>query len=84
MRALFFLTAFLIGSSANAQQCPLCAAAEACIRQYTHSIVKQKTDRIRAAAAQWKDGQQNAPADLGAVNAQPDINKLKDCLGKIG
>jgi hypothetical protein len=30
-----------------------------------------------------KADQQTAPADLGDVNAQPDIDKLKDCLGKV-
>jgi hypothetical protein len=83
MRALFFLTTLLIGSSANAQQCPLCSAADACIREYTHSIVKQRADHIRAVAAQRKGDQQTASADLGALNVQPDIDKLKECLGKI-
>ena len=83
MKALFLLTALLICSSANAQQCQQCSAADACIREYTHSTVKQRADRVRAVAAQVKEGQQTTRADLGALNVQPDIDKLKDCLGKI-
>jgi hypothetical protein len=83
MKALFFLTALLIGSSANAQQCQQCSAADVCIREYTHSIVKQRADRVRAVAAQVKEGQQTTRPDLGALNVQPDIDKLKDCIGKI-
>ncbi|MGB8604607.1 hypothetical protein [Bradyrhizobium sp.] len=83
MRALFFLVTFLIGSAANAQQCPQCLAADACIREYLRDVSKLKVDHIKAIAAQRKDGQQTTPADQGTLSVQPDIDKLKDCLGKI-
>jgi len=83
MRALFLLTALLISSAANAQQCSQCSAADACIREYTRGTIKLKADRVRAIAAQRKDGQQTMPADQGNLSVQPEIDKLKDCLGKI-
>jgi hypothetical protein len=82
MRALFLLTALLISSAANAQQCPQCSAADACIREYTHGTIKLKADRVRAIAAQRKAGDQTGSIDNGP-SVQPDIDKLKDCLGKI-
>ena len=83
MRVLFFLTALLVGGAANAQQCPQCSAADACIREYTHGVIKLKADHTRAIAAQRKDGKQTAPGDQGTLSVQADIDKLKDCLGKI-
>lgn len=82
MRALLFLAALLISSSANAQQCPQCSAADACIREYTRSATKIKADHVRAIAAQRKAGDQTGPTDQ-SPSVQPDIDKLKDCLGKI-
>jgi len=82
MRALLFLAALLISSSANAQQCPQCSAADACISDYTRGATKIKADHVRAIAAQRKAGDQTGPTDQGP-SVQPDIDKLKDCLGKI-
>ena len=82
MRALFFLAALLIGSSANAQQCPQCSAADACIREYIRSAAKIKADHLRAIETQRKAGDQTGSIDQGP-SVQPDIDKLKDCLGKI-
>ena len=82
MRALFFLAAPLISSSANAQQCPQCSAADACIREYMRSATKIKADHVKAIAAQRKAGDQTGSVDQGP-SVQPDIDKLKDCLGRI-
>jgi hypothetical protein len=72
-----------VGSPANAQQCPQCSAADMCIREYTRGATKLKADHIRAIAAQRKDVGQTAQADQTNFSVQPEIDKLKDCLGKI-
>ena len=58
-------------------------SADACIREYLRDVSKLKVDHIKAIAAQRKDGQQTTPADQGTLSVQPDIDKLKDCLGKF-
>jgi hypothetical protein len=80
---LFFLGALLIGSPANAQQCPQCSAAGACVREYTRGATKLKADHVKAIAAQRKDRGQTAQAPQDNFSIQPEIDKLKDCLGKI-
>ena len=82
MRALFFLAALLISSSANAQQCPQCSAADACIREYIRSATKIKADHLKAIEAQRKAGDQTGSIDQGP-SVEPDINKLIICLDKI-
>jgi len=46
------------------------------------SATKIKADHIKAIAAQRKAGDQTGSIDQGP-SIQPDIDKLKDCLGKI-
>ena len=84
MRIFFYLMAFLVGSAvANAQQCPQCSAADACIREYARDTTKLKADHIRAIAALRKGNGQITPASQGNFSGQKEIDKLKDCLGKI-
>src|SRR5262249_51664565 len=85
MKVFFYLMAFLLSSSvANAaDQCPQCSAADLCIREYTRDTTKLKADHIRAIAAQRKGAGQTTPADQGNLSIQKEIDKLKDCLGKI-
>jgi len=93
MRALFVLITFLFGSIANAQQCPQCAAADACIKDYTRAISKIKSDNRKGTAAQRKGREQSlserflprsAVADRDsfdqAIHAK--IDRLRDCLSK--
>ena len=46
------------------------------------SATKIKADHVKAIAAQRKAGDQTGSIDQGP-SVQPDIDKLKDCLGKI-
>ena len=87
MRGLVSLTVFLISTVASAQQCPQCSAADACMREYTHSTIKLKADYVMNIAAQRKGAEQTLPpatrADQGNLSVQQEIDKLRDCLGKI-
>ena len=84
MKVFFYLIAFLLGGAvANAQQCPQCSAADACIRDYTRNTTKLKADQTRAIAALRKGAGQMAPGNQADLSVQKEIDNLKDCLGKI-
>jgi hypothetical protein len=46
------------------------------------SVTKIKADHVRETAARRQAGDQTGSIDQGP-SVQPDIDKLKDCLGKI-
>jgi len=83
MRALFFLAALLISGSANAQQCPQCSAADACIREYVRNVTKIKADHVRETATRRQAGDDRTYSIDQGPPVQPDIDKLIDCLGTI-
>lgn len=93
MRVLILLVIILFGSAANAQQCAECSSADACIKDYTRATTKIKAEYKKGIADQRKGREQTlrehfsprvtlAQESLGqAIGSQ--IDKLKDCLGKI-
>jgi hypothetical protein len=83
MRALFFLAALLISGSVNAQQCPQCSAADACIREYVRNVTKIKADSVRETSARRQAGDDQTYSIDRAPSVLPDIDKLIDCLGKV-
>lgn len=94
MRTPLVLILFLFASAAQAQQCPQCTSADACIKDYARATAKLKADYKKGVAELRKGreqtlGQQFTPrmalADQGSLGAaiQLEIDKLQDCLGKI-
>jgi len=84
----------LFASAAGAQQCPQCTSADACIREYKRATTKLQADYTKGLAEQRKGREQTLrdnfsprtalanEGNLGGV-IQTEIDKLKDCLGKI-
>jgi hypothetical protein len=95
MRIFFVLIiSVLLGSAADAQQCPQCAAADTCIKDYTRAVTKIKTDYKKGVADQRKGREQSLRDRFSPRSAVTDrdgleqairseIEKLKDCLGKV-
>ena len=93
MRILFILIV-LFGSAANAQECPHCSAADTCIKDYTRAVAKIKADYKKGVANQRKGREQSlgdrfsprsAVTDRNSLEqaVQSEIDKLKECLGKV-
>lgn len=93
MRILFILIV-LFGSAANAQECPQCSAADTCIKDYTRAVAKIKADYKKGVADQRKGREQSlgdrfsprsAVTDRNSLEqaVQSEIDKLKECLGKV-
>ena len=94
MRVFAVLALFLYASAAQAQQCPECVSADACIKDYARAATQIRSDYKKGVAEQRKGREQTmrqqfAPqatlaseGDLGAV-MRVEIDKLKDCLSKI-
>jgi hypothetical protein len=94
MRAFVLITMLFFGAAAHAQQCPECLLADACIKEYTRATAKIKADYKKGAAELRKGREQTLrdqfsprltlanQGDLGAVIAS-EIDKLRDCLGKV-
>jgi hypothetical protein len=78
-----FVVFLLVSSAASAQQCAQCTAASGCIREFDRTITKLKADRVRLVAAQRTVGAQPSQTVQGALSVGQEIDKLKDCLGKI-
>lgn len=95
MRALvFFLSIIVLTSAASAQQCAQCTLADACIKQYTQASAKIKKDSKKGTAEQNKGREQtlrqryserSVLADQGNMDSMigAEIDKLKDCLGRV-
>ena len=95
MRVFLVLTiCFLLGSAANAQQCPQCGAADTCIKDYTRAVTKIKSDYRKGTADLRKGREQSLRDRFSPRSAVTDkdsldqairsaIEKLKDCLGKV-
>jgi len=94
MRALFVLITFLFGSIANAQQCPQCAAADACIKDYTRAVSKIRSDyrkgitdlrKGREESLQDRFSARSAVTDRASLDQamRSEIERLRDCLGKV-
>ena len=92
--ALAAALALLASSAASAQECPMCSAADACIKTY----IKETSEAQRATKQAIRDWKQNldrkASAEFfskgtraleGAMESQirSDLDRLKECLGKI-
>jgi hypothetical protein len=82
------------GCTAHAQECPQCSSADACIKEYTRATAKITADYKKGVAKLRKGRkktlrEQFSPrmtlADQGSLGAaiQPEIDKLRDCLGKM-
>ena len=94
MRVFFVLIIVLFGSTAFAQQCPQCTAADACIKDYMRTTTKIKSDYKRGIADQRKGREQSLRDRFSPRTAVTDrhsleqgiraeIEKLKDCLGQV-
>jgi hypothetical protein len=94
MRVIFVLVIVLFANSASAQQCPQCAAADACIKDYTRAITKIKSDYKKGVADQRKGREQSLRDRFSPRSAVTDqdgldqtirseIDTLKECLGKV-
>jgi hypothetical protein len=95
MRAfLLMITLFFFDAAAHAQECRECVLADACIKEYTRTTTQIKKDYKKGAAELRKGREQTMreqfsprmslanQGDLSAVIAS-EIEKLRDCLGKV-
>lgn len=83
MKTLACLLALLFVSTATAQQCSQCSAVDTCIREYMRAATKLRADHIKAMADQQKDVGQTGSINKDSFSIQSEVDKLKDCLGKI-
>ena len=91
--ALFLILMMSLSASAvYAQQCSKCLLADACIKQYSQVTARIQKDYKKAAAEQRKGREQplaqrfsERAVVAGNLHAliYSEIEKLKDCLGKI-
>ena len=94
MKALAATLALFVSSAAGAQECQMCSAADACIKTY----LKDSSEAQRATKQAIRDWKQNldrkASAEFfnkgtlaleGAMESEirSDLDRLKECLGKI-
>ena len=94
MKALAATLALLASGAASAQECPMCSAADACIKTY----LKETSEAQRATKQAIRDWKQNldrkASAEFfnkgtlaleGAMESEirSDLDRLKECLAKI-
>lgn len=95
MRIGLTLIFLFMVSGAYAQQCGECTLADACIKEYLQKIAKIKAEN-KHSIEDWQKGarENKLSADLsrrGTLQLQEslgtivrfEIEKLKDCLGKI-
>lgn len=94
MRIVVVLIGLMISGPAVAQQCPQCTAADICIRDYARAVAKIKADYRKGMKEQRKGREQSLRehfsaramlAEEGGVGGavQLEIDKLRDCLGRI-
>lgn len=88
------MTMLFFGATAYAQECRECVLADACIKEYTRTTTQLKRDYKKGTAELRKGREQTLreqfsprmaladQGDLGTVIAS-EIDKLRDCLGKI-
>lgn len=92
MRIIIILVGIVFATAAQAQQCPQCAAAETCIRDYSRAVAKLKIDYRKGIAEQRKGRERSlrehfSPrvtlANEGNISAavQLEVDRLRDCLG---
>ena len=94
MRAFVLTITLFFSGAAYAQECRECVLADACIKEYARSTSQIKKD-YRKGAAELRKGREQTlrdqfsprmalanQGDLGTVIAS-EIDKLRDCLGKI-
>jgi hypothetical protein len=94
MRVLTAMLALLISIPAAAQECQTCSSADACIQTY----VKAASEAQRATKVAIRDWQQNLDKKTSAEfssrgmaalqsvmlsQVRSELDRLKDCLGKI-
>ena len=94
MRLFVLTTMLFFGTAAYAQDCRECVLADACIKEYTRATAQIKKDYKKGAAELRKGREQTLreqfsprmtlanQGDLGTVIAS-EIDKLRDCLGKV-
>ena len=94
MRAFVLMIMLVFGTAIHAQECRECVLADACIKEYTHTTAQIKKYYKKGAAELRKGREQTLreqfspkisladQGNLGAVIAS-EIDKLRDCLGKI-
>jgi hypothetical protein len=95
IRAATLFTAFamsLSANAANAQQCPKCVSADACIKQYSQATARIKKNYKKAVAEQRRGREQPlrqrfSEPEVVAGNfdalISSEIDTLKDCLAKV-
>src|ERR1700751_6312727 len=94
MKALAATLALLVSSTASAQECQVCSAADACIKTY----LKATSEAQRATKQAIRDWKQNldrkASAELSSrgtlalqntmeTQVRSELERLKDCVSKI-
>jgi len=92
---IFFLVPIMLvfGSAAYAQECPQCAAADVCIKDFTRAVAAIRSDYRKGVADQRKGREQSLRDRFSPRSAVTDrdnleqavrseIEHLKDCLGK--
>ena len=94
MRAFVLVIMLFSCAAAYAQECKECVLADACIKEYTRATTQIKKDYKKGVAELRKGREQTLrdqfsprmtlanQGDLGTVIAS-EIDKLRDCLGKI-
>jgi len=94
MRAFFLMIMLFFSGAVYAQECRECVLADACIKEYARASAKIRADYRKGVGEVRKGREQTLreqfsprmtladQGDLGAVIAS-EIDRLRDCLGKI-
>jgi membrane-bound lytic murein transglycosylase B len=94
MKALAATLALLVSSTATAQECQICSAADACIKTYLKAT-SEAQKATKQAIRDWKQNlDRKASAEFfskgtlaleGAMDSEirSDLDRLKECLAKI-
>jgi hypothetical protein len=94
MKALAVTLALLVSSTATAQECQICSAADACIKTYLKAT-SEAQKATKQAIRDWKQNlDRKASAEFfskgtlaleGAMDSEirSDLDRLKECLAKI-
>jgi hypothetical protein len=94
MKVLAATLTLIVSTAAAAQECPMCSSADACIATY----VKSASEAQKATKIAIRDWQQNLDKKASAeffsrgaaalqsalvTQVRSDLDRLKECLGKI-
>jgi membrane-bound lytic murein transglycosylase B len=94
MKVLAAMLTLLVSTAAAAQECPMCSSADACIAAYAKSASEaQKATKIairdwqqnldKKASAEFFSRGTAALQDALVSQVRSELDRLKECLGKI-